>query len=395
MNRIAAEYLYTGTRPEPLRNGYVEYTEDGTIVSAGVCRDPASEQDFRKGALMPGFVNSHCHLELSHLKGKFRKGTGMSGFINQINELRDFTSAENRMAEAARWLDILWRQGVSAMADISNCDETFMMKSASPLYTRTFLEVFGTEPEDCGQVIASVRNLAEKAASYGIDAAPPPSRVLYHEPGTSYGSLSRRSGCRVSLLSFGRELRGRRADGERTGPLAENYRGRNLSTPPVTGRQSLFYFIDRLLKVHQPPFDEHILLVHNVCLTQEGIDYASGYLKNVWWAVCPLSNIFIHNSLPPIPLMRKNGLGITVGTDSLSSNDTLDMVREMYCLQQAFPEVPLGEIVVWATRNGACFLSKQEELGSFTEGLRPGIVWVKDIAPDGRLTVDSVSERII
>ena len=79
MNRIAAEYLYTGTRPEPLRNGYVEYTEDGTIVSAGVCRDPASEQDFRKGALMPGFVNSHCHLELSHLKGKFRKGTGMSG----------------------------------------------------------------------------------------------------------------------------------------------------------------------------------------------------------------------------------------------------------------------------------------------------------------------------
>ena len=59
------------------------------------------------------------------------------------------------------------------MADISNCDETFMMKSASPLYTRTFLEVFGTEPEDCGQVIASVRNLAEKAGVIRHRCGPP------------------------------------------------------------------------------------------------------------------------------------------------------------------------------------------------------------------------------
>ena len=238
----------------------MEYTEDGTIVSAGVCRDPASEQDFRKGALMPGFVNSHCHLELSHLKGKFRKGTGMSGFINQINELRDFTSAENRMAEAARWLDILWRQGVSAMADISNCDETFMMKSASPLYTRTFLEVFGTEPEDCGQVIASVRNLAEKAASYGIDAAPTPHACYTMSPELLTAASA--EGLAAGYLSYHSEESCEEDElmESGTGPLAENYRGRNLSTPPVTGRQSLFYFIDRLLKVHQPPFDEHILL---------------------------------------------------------------------------------------------------------------------------------------
>ena len=370
MNRIAAEYLYTGTGPEPLRNGYVEYTEDGTIVSAGVCRDPASEKDFRKGALMPGFVNSHCHLELSHLKGKFRKGTGMSGFINQINELRDFTSAENRMTEAARWLDILWRQGVSAMADISNCDETFMMKSASPLYTRTFLEVFGTEPEDCGQVIASVRNLAEKAASYGIDAAPTPHACYTMSPELLTAASA--EGLAAGYLSYHSE-----------------------ESCEEDGRQSLFYFIDRLLKVHHPPFDEHILLVHNVCLTQEGIDYASGYLKNVWWAVCPLSNIFIHNSLPPIPLMRKNGLGITVGTDSLSSNDTLDMVREIYCLQENFPDVPAGEILAWACLNGARFLGKEAKLGTLLPGRCPGIVGISDVDASGRLTGASRSVRLM
>ena len=89
MKRIAAEYIYTGIDDEPLKNGYVEYGDDGTVTGIGTCADVASEPDFRKGALVPGFVNSHCHLELSHLQGKFRKGTGMSGFINQINELRD------------------------------------------------------------------------------------------------------------------------------------------------------------------------------------------------------------------------------------------------------------------------------------------------------------------
>ena len=174
MNRTAADFIYTGLSDEPIRNGFVEYTDEGTVTAIGECQDLASETDFRPGAIMPGFVNSHCHLELSHLRGKFTKGSGMSGFINQINELRDFTTVENKKAEAARWMDILWKQGVSAMADISNCDDTFALKSRSPLYTRTFLEVFGTEPQDCGSVIDGVRKLSEEAASFGIDAAPTP-----------------------------------------------------------------------------------------------------------------------------------------------------------------------------------------------------------------------------
>ena len=93
--------------------------------------------------------------------------------------------------------------------------------------------------------------------------------------------------------------------------------------------------------------------------------------------------------------MRKNGLKITVGTDSLSSNDTLDMVKEMYCLQEAFNDVPLEEIVRWATLNGAEFLSREDVLGSLELGKKPGIVWIRNISPEGRLLRDSVSERII
>ena len=395
MKRIAAEYVYTGVSDEPVRNGFVEFAEVGTVISVGETPEPGAEKDFRQGALTPGFVNSHCHLELSHLKGKFRRGSGMSGFINQINELRDFTSVENKKAEAAKWLDILWNSGVSAMADISNCDDTFRMKSQSPLYTRTFLEVFGTEPQDCPAIMEDVRKLAAEAASFGIDAAPTPHACYTMSP--ELVSAASAEALAAGWLSYHSEESREEEDllVSGTGALAENYRGRHLSTPPVTGKPSLCYFIDRLLEVHGAPFDEHILLVHNVCLTQEALDYALGYLNNVWFAVCPLSNIFIHNALPPVGLMRENGLKITIGTDSLSSNDTLDMVAEMYCLAQAFPDVPLGEIIRWATYNGAEFLGKSGELGSLSPGLRPGIVWISDIAPDGALTSESSSVRII
>ena len=118
--------------------------------------------------------------------------------------------------------------------------------------------------------------------------------------------------------------------------MYENRVRNGMSTPPVTGESSLKYFIQRLSQAHQAPYDEHILLVHNVCLSQDDIDAAKKVMNNVWWAICPLSNIFIHNALPPIELMRKNGLAIALGTDSLSSNDDLDMVAEMICLHSNF-----------------------------------------------------------
>jgi cytosine/adenosine deaminase-related metal-dependent hydrolase len=179
------------------------------------------------------------------------------------------------------------------------------------------------------------------------------------------------------------------------GAMYENRKRSGMSTPPVTGGSSLEYFIDRLADVRKGPYDEHILLVHNVCLSQTDIDAAKKVMNNVYWAVCPLSNIFIHDALPPIPLMRDNKLNIMVGTDSLSSNDDLDMVRELYCLHENFPDVTMNELLVWACLNGARFLSKDEILGSLTPGKKPGLVFIGNLDAEGNLTAESRSERII
>ena len=393
MRRIAAKYVYPLTGFEPLVNGFVELEDDGTVVRTGVCADPAAEPEFYDGAVAPGFVNAHCHVELSSMKGLFRKGTGMAGFIDQINELRDTKSREEKVRDLTAAMDSLWNHGVVAMADISNGSDSFAVKAAHPMYTRTFLEVFGTEPEDCAAVMDGVRRLKETADCFGIDAAPTPHACYTMSP--ELVTAVSVEGLQSGFLSFHSEETEEEEEMLKygSGKMWENRVKAGMSVPPVTGKSSLLYFIDRLLAGHPAPFDEHILLVHECCLDQEGIDAAKAVMNHPFVAVCPLSNLFIHNVLPPIDLMRRNGRKVCVGTDSLSSNDDLVIVDELYCLQRNFPEVPLGELLTWASRNGAEFLAKPE-FGALAPGRRPGVVLIDNLDTDGRLTAASKSCRL-
>ena len=391
--RVTASYVYTLTDTEPIKNGFVEYDDQtGEIIAVGKC---SYEETVSEGALVPGFVNAHCHVELSHLHKKFVKGSGMAGFIDQINALRDWAGRERKQELVKEWMDKMWKDGVSAMADISNDDSSFDVKASHNMYTRTFLEVFGSEPEMCEGVMADVTDLQKVADEAGIDAAPTPHSCYTMSP--QLLSESAAAGLKRGYISYHSQESQEEEDLLLTssGAMYENRVRNGMSTPPVTGESSLKYFIQRLEQAHPAPYDEHVLLVHNVCLAQDDIDAAKKVMNNVWWAICPLSNIFIHNALPPISLMRENGLAIALGTDSLSSNDDLDMVAEMICLHNNFPEVPMNEILTWASLNGARFLSKESVLGTLEAGKKPGVVRISAIDAEGFVTSDSKSERVI
>ena len=381
------------TASGPIRSGFVETEDDGTVIRTGPVEDPSKEAVFYDGALVPGFVNAHCHVELSYMKGLFRKGTGMAGFIDQINALRDTQSPSQKLRALREAMDSMWAQGVDAMADISNCADSFAVKAAHPLYTRTFLEVFGTEPEDCPAVMASVTALAGKARSFGLDAAPTPHACYTMSPELLREASA--AGLRSGFLSYHSEESPEEDEMIRfgRGKMWDNRKAARMSTPPVTGGSSLSYFLDQLEKVVPLPVEGHVLLVHECCMDAAGARAAQAALKHPFVALCPLSNLFIHNALPPVEMMRREGLTLCVGTDSLSSNDELDMVQELYCLQEHFPEVPLEELLEWACRNGARFLGKEDVLGSFAPGSKAGVVLI-DHLQDGRLTAESHSRRL-
>ncbi len=370
MKRFTAEYVYTLTG-EPLRHAFVEVEEDGTVIRTGLCPE---DEKVGPGILCPGFVNAHCHVELSYMKGMFRKGTGMAGFIDQINALRDTSSMEDKLTALKEAMDGMWNQGVQAMADISNCADSFAVKAAHPMYTRTFLEVFGAVPEECEDVMKGVRELQEKAHAFGLDAAPTPHSCYTMSP--ELVSASSAAGLEDGFLSFHSE----ESDEEEqmmmsgSGPMWDNRVANGIPTPPVTGTSSLEYFLMRLRAAGlREPVQGHVLLVHECCLTPEGAAAARKALAQPYLAVCPLSNRFIHNMLPPIPVMRASGIPICVGTDSLSSNDELNMAAELACLQEAF-DVPVQELLTWACLNGARFLGKEDVMGTLEAGKKPGVV---------------------
>ena len=395
MRKIAANYVVTNSGA-PIKNGYVKFNDDNVVVEVGQLDGECADTEFYSGILCPGFVNAHCHVELSHLVGAFEQATGMSGFINQINALRNTVDKEGRIKALEFQMDKMYKEGVSAMADISNCSESFDCKAKSPMYTRTYLELFGSEPKDAQDVIEGGIELAKVAGEYGIDAALTPHSCYTMSP--QLLEMAAQEGLKSGFLSYHSQESTEEEELiiSGTGALAENYKGRGLSTPPVTGKPALLYFIDRLLTFAQSPVQGKVLLVHNVAIGQESIDYAKKHLAEPYFAICPLSNIFIHRALPPLDMMRENGLKICLGTDSLSSNTILSIAKEIVCLHENFHHIPLEEILVWASLNGAQMLGKEKELGSFEIGKKPGAVIIDNIDWESfKLTDKSVTKRLI
>ena len=397
MKRFVAKYLYTieNEGAAPIENGFVELDEDLRVIRTGKCEAPEAEGgNYYDGAIIPGMVNTHCHVELSYMKGLFRKGTGMAGFIDQINALRDIDPLEKRIEDIRYWMDRMYRRGVVAMGDISNCSDSFAIKASSPMYTRTFLEVFGTEKKDSPAVMEAVLKLQDEGRSMGLDCAPTPHSCYTMSP--ELVTESSREGLKSGYLSFHSEETPQEEDMIRygRGEMWDNRKRAGMSTPPVLGCSSLEYFIGRLERIHPAPFTQNILLVHEVCMEREGMKMVREKLPDAYISLCPLSNLYIHCALPPVEVMREEGMNLTIGTDSLSSNDDLDMIQEVRCLQDNFPGVPLSEILSWATIGGARFLGKDGQLGSFEVGKAPGVVFVDNLSPEGRITPLSTSRRI-
>jgi cytosine/adenosine deaminase-related metal-dependent hydrolase len=99
----------------------------------------------------------------------------------------------------------------------------------------------------------------------------------------------------------------------------------------------------------------------------------------LFWCLCPRANLYIENRVPPVDLLTEEGCRIVIGTDSLASNESLDILAELKVLQDHFPEIPLAELVRWATLNGAMALRQKNTYGSIRRGKRPGLLLLQDV----------------
>jgi len=169
MRRISAQFILTNTGP-PLKRGIITADDDGTIIRIENTNGSLKESqsvEFYNGIIIPGFVNCHCHLELSHLKGAVPAGTGLGEFLIQLQKIRA-NSPDVILSSAVSADSDLYNEGTVLCADICNTSLTFNIKRRSRIRYLNLLEVFGTDPEQAGSRIDEIIKLSEEAEKSGL-----------------------------------------------------------------------------------------------------------------------------------------------------------------------------------------------------------------------------------
>ena len=328
---------------------------------------PADQLEYFKGILIPGFINTHCHLELSHLKGRVDTGTGLLSFLQQVVQLRE-TSQEIIDAAIVSNDEYMWSQGIQAVGDISNKADTFEVKRNSKIAYYTFVEMFDFMQGDRMKDLIS-------GTLHTFEHAPNPKALAPHAPYSVSEDLfkkikSTNSGP-VTLSIHNQETP---AEEELfktgTGDFISFFKkfGFSLDGFKKTGQSSIHFVLQ-----HLDP-NQRTLFVHNTLTNKADIGAAQSWSEKVYWATCPNANLYIENRLPVYQYFQDDASRMTIGTDSLTSNWQLSILEEMKTIVRYQSYVPFETLLRWATLNGAEALGMESNLGSIEPGKAPGIL---------------------
>lgn len=374
MRKISAHFILDG-RGKCYVKGIISLDSDGTIVDiqdTGGHLVESEEVEFYSGIIIPGFVNAHCHLELSHLRNSYQEGSGFVPFLKSVVEKREL-DLEKIQVEAEKADILMYRQGIVAVGDISNGPVTNGIKQGSKIYYHTFVEALGFAPQRAEVSFEWAKSCQRKLVDLGLKASIVP-HAPYSVSERLFELIAQDASESGSILSIHSQESAEEDQMylEGTGDMMKHLR-ENLSMDTTffvpTGRKAL------LQTMHLLPKQNRLLLVHNLFATQEDLELISRFrdLCNTWFVLCPASNLFIQNQLPDIKRFQKNGLQICLGTDSLASNHQLSILGEIKIIQQAHPSIALDELIGWACWNGANALNIAHWAGSIEIGKRPGI----------------------
>jgi len=374
MKYFSAQYIFTNSGA-PVKRGIISVEDDGTIVGVEESEGNLKERhsvEFYNGIIVPGFINSHCHLELSYLKNELNAGSGLPSFLGQVTARRD--SVKKDIDKAIKDADNeMFKGGIVLCADICNTSVSFKIKKESKIKYINLLEVFGIDPSKAEIRMNEILELRQVAKEMGL-----PHWIVPHSIYSVSLPLSRMikkhtSSNKVTSVHFMESPDEETLLRSHSGPLMESYK-KFLS--PFTGLL--------IPESHTKAVNEEItvsgnlILVHNTFVKNEQVSQLQTR-PGLYWCLCPNSNLFIEKKMPPADLFNRECENILIGTDSLASNTSLSIIAELKSIQSHFPEINLETLIKWATINGARALGEEDTLGSIEPGKKPGLVLLKNI----------------
>ena len=371
MRRLSAEYIFTGKTV--LKRGIIEIDDTGVItavIDTGGKIDEQQSLEFYNGVMVPGFINAHCHLELSHMKGVIdnKSGRGLPGFIDEIISKRNFPENLQEFIEKAD--KEMQSKGIVAVGDISNTDDSFSVKQKSKLHYQTFVEAFTISDDKVDETFKQAKTNYKKLKNLNLPVSIVP-HAAYSVPDRLYKMINEFDDGESRIIS----VHNQETPGEDeliqngTGALAEvlTDKGFLLDEFSYPGNSALETNLHYLNK------NDNILLIHNTFSKEKDIEYAENYSENIFWVFCPLSNLYIEKTLPDLPMFFNKGLKTCIGTDSYASNTELSVLSELKAITEKFPEIPFEKLVQSATLNGAKAIKIEDKYGTIEIGKAPGI----------------------
>jgi aminodeoxyfutalosine deaminase len=370
MKAFSADYLFCGN-DLVIKNGVIVLDDSGNITEI---LHPSQNSNFvskseiiqLKGILAPGFVNTHCHLELSAYYNKIRTGCSVDGFIRALEvEKRTVPSSPNDIAVADK---AMWDEGIVAVADICNTAETIEAKSQSKIYYHNFVEVFGSNARSAEKIFLHAEIIAQQFSDARLPVSiTPHSLYACSEPLMKLIQHNKNHSLTLHFM-----------ESEEENDFFEFRKGKIIERAELFGVTP-----DHYCNIRKRPSEiailalkpnRKLLFVHNTMATSEDLKHlCNTFSNNAWFCLCPNSNLYIENRLPNIELMLQHTQNITIGTDSLASNHKLSILKELITIAHHFPKIPTATLLQWATRNGAKFLDIEDKFGSLEVGKAPGL----------------------
>jgi cytosine/adenosine deaminase-related metal-dependent hydrolase len=374
MQQISADYIFP-VFGKPIKNGIITLDNEGKILALSENTPIKKEITYHSGIIVPGFINTHTHMELSGLRNKVPPQTGLPNFVLKLQQERK--KKINDLMPAIYQADSLMREnGIVAAGDISNSIDSYDMKQNSKIEYYTFIEIIGLDNKMSHRNFQNA--LQKEKLLYEMQLS---GSIAPHAPYSVNMSLLKKIKEHYDNKNYVYTIHNQESSHENTlfikkgGKLLESLikLGVSFKQWQHTGKNSLVSLLPLF------PAHNNIILVHNLYTSAEDIQRATDYSKKMYWALCPISNLFIENKLPPIHMLRNHTGNITIGTDSLASNNTLSLLEEIKTISKNFQDIKLEELIKWATINGARALHFENELGTIEPGKKPGLNLITNI----------------
>ena len=367
--------MFTGY--QLLDHSHVLITDEGGTVVDIVTEEAGNDIQQFRGILMPGHINCHCHLELSHMRNRIPAGRGLTHFISSVMGFPKVDQAEKERSMALADKE-MYENGIVATGDICNQLYSIRQKEKSNIQWYNFLELTNLDDAKAAERVVLYNNMAnefKEALPSTSNVALSPHAIYSVSPLTF--SLINKNTKNKTITIHNQEC----ADEDQ---LFTNGSGRFLRFYESIGRKSMPLAVSGKSSIQTwlPYFNngQTIIMVHNTYTPEEDIIFANEYAETnglqLVYCLCPNANLYIEEKLPPIDLFIRHNCNIVLGTDSYGSNRQLSITSEMAAIHKHLPDIPIATLLQWATLNGAKALHWHNDLGSFEKGKKPGVVWL-------------------